>query len=269
MKSLIKKLIPFGLAKVLRGIWQRLMSLYYYGRKYECPFCGNTFRKLLDGGFDLPVIKEKEIIGAGRRPNNICPRCYSTDRDRLIYTYLKKYSPIFEEELSVLHIAPSGSLKSLLSSLKNLNYQSGVKYHEGFYYSKNISLIDITELIFKDNSFDVIFCNHVLEHIHDDRKAMGELFRVLKPRGWAILQVPISHLLDKTYENPTITDPKEREAHFGQFDHVRIYGKDYVNRLSEIGFRVKEFIPSTKIKEKNIERFAINKNEILFVVFKD
>ncbi len=94
MKSLIKKLIPFNLAKRLRGIWQRVMGLYYYGNKYECPFCGNTFRKLLDGGFDLSVIKEKEIIGAGRRSNNICPRCYSTDRDRLIYTYLKKSSPI-------------------------------------------------------------------------------------------------------------------------------------------------------------------------------
>jgi len=165
MKSTIKKLIPFSFAQKLRGIWQRTMSLYYYGHKHECPFCGNTFRKLLAGGFDLPVIKEKEIIGGGRRANLLCPRCYSTDRDRLILTYLKKSSPIFEQKLKVLHIAPSGSLKALLSTLDNLDYQSGVKYHEGFYYSKDISLIDITELSFSDDSFDVILCNHVLEHI--------------------------------------------------------------------------------------------------------
>ncbi len=144
-----------------------------------------------------------------------------------------------------------------------------MKYHEGFYYSKDISLIDITKLSFEDNSFDVIFCNHVLEHILDDRKAMGELYRVLKPGGWSILQVPISNLLDETYENSTITDPKEREAHFGQFDHVRIYGKDYVKRLSDIGFKVKEVSPLTEWEDNNIEKYAINKNEVLFVAFKD
>jgi len=269
MKSTIKKLIPFSFAQKLRGIWQRTMSLYYYGHKYECPFCGNTFRKLLPGGFDLPIIKEKDIIGGGRRANCICPRCYSTDRDRLILTYLKKSSPIFEQKLKVLHIAPSGSLKAKLSTQDNLDYQSGVKYHEGFYYSKDISLIDITELSFSDDTFDVIFCNHVLEHIHDDKKAMSELFRVLKPGGWSILQVPISNLLDETYENSTITDPKEREVHFGQFDHVRIYGKDYVKRLSDVGFRVKEVSPLTEWKDNNIERYAVNKKEVLFVAYKD
>lgn len=269
MKSTIKKLIPFSLAQKLRGIWQRIMSVYYYGHKYECPFCENTFRKLLSGGFDLSVIKEKEIIGAGRRANSICPRCYSTDRDRLIFTYLKNSTPIFEQKLSLLHVAPSGSLKALLSKSKNLKYQSGVKYYEGFYYSKDTAIIDITELSFDNNSFDVIFCNHVLEHIHDDRKAMSELYRVLKTGGWAILQVPISNLLDETYENPSITDPKEREFHFGQFDHVRIYGKDYIKRLSDVGFSVKEVNPLTELKENNIERYAVNKKEVLFVVSKD
>lgn len=269
MKSKIKEIIPFSLGKKLRGIWQRTMSIYYYGHKYECPFCGNTFRKLLAGGFDLSVIIEKEIIGAGRRDNCVCPRCYSTDRDRLIHFYLKNSSPIFDQNLDLLHIAPSGGLKALLSTLKNINYQSGVKYHEGFYYSKDISMIDVTKLSFNDESFDVILCNHVLEHIHDDRKAMSELFRVLKPGGWAILQVPISNILDVTYENSAITDPKDRENHFGQFDHVRIYGKDYVKRLNASGFRVKEISPLSEWKENNIERFAVNEKEILFVAYKD
>ncbi len=269
MKSKIKKIIPFKIGKKIRGIWQRTQAVYYYGNKYECPFCGNTFRKMLPGGYDLPVIKEKQIIGAGRRANCICPRCYSTDRDRLIYLYLKNSSSIFTNQLDVIHIAPSGSLVALFSSLKNINYQSGVKYHEGFYYSKDITLIDITKLSFKDQSFDVIFCNHVLEHIHDDRKAMSELYRILRPGGWAILQVPISNILDKTYEDPNITGSKEREVYFGQFDHVRIYGKDYTNRLEESGFKIQEVKPAIEWKENNIDKYAINKEEVLFIASKD
>ena len=269
MKSKIKKLIPFTIGKKLRGIWQRTQVIFYYGNNYECPFCGTKLRKLLPGGFDLPIIKEKQIIGAGRRNNCICPRCYSTDRDRLIYLYLKNHTSIFEKKLDVIHIAPSGSLKALLSSLKNINYQSGVKYHEGFYYSKDISLIDITDLFFKDDSFDVILCNHVLEHIIDDTKAMSELYRILKPGGWAILQVPISNLLENTYENPDIIDPAEREKHFGQFDHVRIYGKDYTQKLKDVGFSVSEIKPLTDWKENNIKRYAVNNSEILFVAHKE
>lgn len=269
MKSKLKKFIPFKVGQKLRGIWQKTQSLYFYGNTYECPFCKNTFRKLLDGGTDLPVIKEKKIIGAGRRSNCVCPRCYSTDRDRLIYLYLMNGSNIKKEELDVIHIAPSGSLKAFLKSLPNLNYRSGVKYHEGFYYSKDISLIDITKLDFEDNTFDVVFCNHVLEHITDDHKAMSELYRIMRPGAWAILQVPISKVLEKTYEDSTITDPKDREKHFGQFDHVRIYGQDYPKKLTDIGFKVKEFDPQRNFNKSEVEKYAINKEEILFVAFKD
>jgi len=269
MISKIKKLIPASIGRKIKVIWQRIQALYYFGNKYECPFCGGTFRKLLPGGTDLSVIQEKQIIGAGRRDNCVCPRCYSTDRDRLIYLYLKNISPIFTENLDVIHIAPENSLQKLLTSLKNINYKTGIKYHEGIYYSEDVSLVDITELSFKDESFNVIICNHVLEHIIDDNKAMSELFRVLKPGGWTILQVPISNILDKTYEDPNITDPKEREIHFGQFDHVRIYGRDYINRLEKVGFNVKEVNLAAELKENDIGKYAINNNEILFIASKD
>ncbi len=269
MRSKIKKFIPFFIGKKLRGLWQRTQTVYYFGYKYKCPFCKNSFRKLLAGGFDLPVIYEKEIIGAGRRKNCVCPRCYSTDRDRLILLYLQNYSNIFTDKLDVIHVAPSGSLKAFLSKLDNINYQAGVKYHEGFYYSKDISIIDITDLKFEDKSFDVIFCNHVLEHIIDDHKAMSELYRILRPGGWAILQVPISRVLTETYEDSSITDPKEREKHFGQFDHVRIYGQDYPKRLEKAGFRVKQFDPVEYMNLLEAEKYAINQKEILFVAYKD
>ncbi len=269
MKSKLKKLIPFDLGKKLRGYWQKSQSVFYYGNNYYCPFCKHSFRKLLPGGSDLPVIKEKNIIGAGRRNNCVCPRCYSTDRDRLIYHYLKNYSNIFKDHLKVIHIAPSGGLKALLSGLKNLEYQQGVKYHEGFYYSKDISIIDITDLSFEDKSFDVIICNHVLEHIIEDGLAMKELYRILKPGGWAILQVPISFTIDETYENPEITDPKDREVHFGQFDHVRIYGGDYIQRLRNAGFKVEEINPYIDWKDENkLDRLAVNRKEHLFIAHK-
>ena len=101
--------------------------------------------------------------------------------------------------------------------------------------------MDITDIDYPDSTFDTIICNHVLEHIIDDHKAMSELHRVLKPGGWAILQVPISFSLDKTFEDASVTAPEEREQVFGQCDHVRIYAPDYIDRLEQAGFQVSPF----------------------------
>tara|TARA_Y100001978_G_C23621977_1_gene398953 strand:+ start:86 stop:892 length:807 start_codon:yes stop_codon:yes gene_type:complete len=268
MKSIIKKIIPFSLGKKLRGIYQRFLGIYYFGKRFTCPYCGNTFRKMLPGGSTLPKNAEMRIIGGGRRNNCVCPRCYATDRDRLIYLYLNQHSDFLEKELKVLHVAPSGSLKAFIKRQSNISYQEGIKYHEGFYYAKDIAIIDITNLSFEDNSFDVIFCNHVLEHVIEDNVAMKELHRVLKPNGWAILQVPISAILEETFEDFSKTTEKEREEHFGQFDHVRIYGSDYKDRLADAGFKVDVIHPEKDWKSNNFEKYAINKEEKLYVVHK-
>ena len=224
----------------------------------------------MPGGFDLPVIIEKKIIGGGRRENCICPRCYSTDRDRLINLYIGSHIKLSKEKLKMLHIAPSGSLKAFFTSLDNIDYQAGTKYHEGFYYSKETMILDITNLAFEDNRFDIIMCNHVLEHVNDDNKAMQELYRVLKPGGLGILQVPISAVLNQTYENPDIIDPKDREEHFGQFDHVRLYGADYPEKLKKVGFEVKLLKPNENSWIiDNIDYYAVNPNEVLYVVSKN
>lgn len=269
MKSAIKKLIPHSLARRVREIWQQIHALFYYGDKYYCPFCENNFRKLLPGGHDLPVIKEKQIIGAGLRNNCVCPRCHSTDRDRLIHLYLTNFTSILSETNSLLHVAPSGSLESLLKTIPNLKYDAGIKYHEGFYFSKDIPIIDIRELKYKDQNFDIIICNHVLEHIKEDLKAMKELYRVMKPGGWGLLQVPISNIIDKTYEDFTLTKNEDREREFGQFDHVRIYGSDYVDRLIKAGFKVEIVNPSADWGLKDLDKYAINKNELLYIVHKN
>jgi ubiquinone/menaquinone biosynthesis C-methylase UbiE len=125
--------------------------------------------------------------------------------------------------------------------------------------------IDITDISFENDYFDFIICNHVLEHIQDDRKAMNELFRVLKPSGEAVLQVPISKYNKKTFEDVTIIDPEGREKYFGQKDHVRIYGKDYKERLESVGFKVELYDIKNELNIKNIRKYGFNKDEILYI----
>ena len=127
---------------------------------------------------------------------------------------------------------------------------------------------NITELPFEDNSFDVIFCNHVLEHIPDDSKAMQELFRVLKKGGMGIFQIPQDLNRETTFEDHTITDPKKRTASFGQYDHIRIYGRDSFNKLRAVGFDVKEVDYTKELSPTLVERYRLAKGEILPVVFK-
>jgi len=220
---------------------------------------------MLSGGFDLPVIKTMQIIGAGRRKNMVCPGCNSTDRDRLMYFFLEK-NKLLKNNISLLHIAPEPSLGTFLKSNVNGLYISGAKYHEGVYYHDSMKIIDIEALTFESNSFDMVICNHVLEHVADDHQAMAEIYRVLKSGGAAILQVPWSPLLETTYEDPSIIDQIGREKHFGQFDHVRLYGMDYRKRLENGGFHVSTFsvqdLLETTIEKKN---FALNPQEIIFV----
>ena len=126
--------------------------------------------------------------------------------------------------------------------------------------------MDITDIQYDDDSFDAIVCCHVLEHVLDDRKAISEFYRTLKPGGWAILQVPVSLSLYTTLEDPTVTTREGRERVFGQANHVRLYGKNYKNRLEEAGFSVEEF-EWTKSNERYggpTNRYALNENEVIY-----
>jgi len=127
---------------------------------------------------------------------------------------------------------------------------------------------DILDLPFEDNSFDMVLCNHVLEHIEDDAKAMSELYRVLKPSGMGIFQIPQDLSLEKTYEDFNITSEEERKKHFGQYDHVRIYGKDYFDRLRKVGFKVEEVNYSKTIANELVDKYRLTKGEILPVCIK-
>jgi SAM-dependent methyltransferase len=271
MKILVKKLIPSKIAYTIKEVKQSLESLFFSGNDYECPFCKGTFRKFLPGGENLPFFKDNKIIGGGRRLNMLCPRCHSTDRDRLVYFYLTSHEMLSKKNISLLHIAPEPALNKYLKMIPNVAYTCGDKFekgYDGFYYDKDTLRLDLTELPFSDNSFDIVICNHVLEHVINEKKALNEIYRVLKPSGWAILQVPVASEFEQTKENNADSEEK-RALLYGQKDHVRLYGLDYLSRLKSHGFRVKDWSPNKLFDQNHLQRFAINALEKVFIASKD
>ena len=191
----------------------------------------------------------------------LCPVCGTVDRGRLLYLFLVNKTDIFEKPKKLLHVAPEVCLQDILRSKANIDYLTAD------ISQKNVMIeMDITDIQFPDESFDAIICNHVLEHIIDDGKAMSELYRTLKPGGWAILQVPLSLTLKNTYEDASITTEAAREQAFGQNDHVRIYAADYKDRLTHAGFTVEVFKWVDEAENFGGRRnlFGLNEDESVF-----
>jgi predicted SAM-dependent methyltransferase len=236
------------------------LSRLFAGDRFECPFCGGRFSRFLPFGDDLSAFKEKRVVGAGHRPNALCPQCLSLDRERLVYLYLKTKTGVFRDQTRLLHVAPEKNLKRLLEASPNIDYAAA----DSVSPLARVKM-DVTRIPYAADSFDVIICNHVLEHVQDDRRAMAELYRVLKPAGCAILQVPVSMLLDETCEESAVDTPKERERLFGQSDHVRIYARDYKERLEEAGFGVELYNFAEEMGESFSARWGLIKEENLYV----
>ncbi|TAK69167.1 MAG: class I SAM-dependent methyltransferase [Actinomycetota bacterium] len=191
----------------------------YRGNRVECPLCGGHFDRF------MPV---------KNRTNAKCPRCAALERHRRVGLFLRERTDLFDAKLRVLHIAPERSLRRTLGRLEKLDYLTGDLYAHGVDLQ-----LDITAIDFPDDSFDVILCSHVLEHVTDDRVAMAEFARILRPAGWAVLNVPCDPNRTEIYEDASIVDPAERAKHFGQRDHVRWYTVDgFAARLTESGFTV-------------------------------
>jgi predicted SAM-dependent methyltransferase len=205
------------------------------------------------------------VVGGGYRPNALCPICGSIDRERLLYLYLLHKTDIFEKPGKLLHVAPESRLKKLFQTKKSVDYLTA-----DLFSTDVMVKMDITAIQFSDDYFDAIICNHVLEHIIDDGKAMSELYRILKPGGWAILQVPLSLTLKSTYEDFSISTTEGREKAFGQFDHVRIYAKDYQDRLAKAGFKVNIFNWASEAGNFGGKRnlFGLNEEEPVYFVSK-
>lgn len=237
----------------------------YFGFKFRCPFCQATLRKFLPFGLNHPLMVQKEVVGGGLRPQALCPVCGSLDRERLVYLYLKNKTDVFNQPLRLLHVAPEPRLRAILQKQPNIAYLAADLISQ-----PGLVAMDITAIQFPDKTFEAIICCHVLEHIVEDAQALSELYRVLKPGGFAVLQVPMSLNLTKTYEDVTITSKKERERAFGLTGHVRIYARDYLKRLERAGFRVNVFSwPDYHQKfggKGNV--FGLNKKEDLFCAFR-
>ena len=240
-------LFPFQKSfPLLIVIYIKLRKFFYKGKKKYCPCCEGYFRKFLPVGIEI-------------RSSGQCPLCGSLKRHRLIFLFLKYKTDFFSNTLKVLHFAPREILQMKFKNMPNLDYIS-----TDLYSSFVMIKMDITDIKFNDNSFDVIICNRVLEHVNNDKTAMKELYRILKPNGWAIIQVPIDYSLEKTFEDPNIVNPEERKRLFGQEDHVRLYGRDYIHRLKEAGFTViiKNF--TDELSEELINKFELDKNEKIY-----
>ena len=230
-----------------------VISWYLRGDKFTDPIDGRSFRKFLPYGYGK------------QRENALSPSTLSLERHRLMWLFLRDNTTFFTatKKLKVLHIAPEQCFLDIFRKQQNLNYITSD-------LESPIADVkaDICDLPFKENEFDVVFCNHVLEHISNDTKAMQELYRVLKPGGFGIFQIPQDLSKAITFEDNTITDRKERAKLFGQYDHVRVYGRDYFDKLRSIGFKVDEVDYTKKITLDKIEKYCLMKNEILPVCYK-
>ena len=227
------------------------LKIYLKGSRYTDPIDGSGFRKFLPYGYE------------NQRENVLSPSTLSLERHRLLWLYLKNETEFFSKKLKVLHFAPEQAFYKRFRNLSNLDYTTT---------DLNSPLADvkadICDLPFKNGSFDFILCNHVLEHIPDDEKAMQELYRILKPGGTAILQIPQELDRAETFQDNSITDPKERAKIFGQYDHVRVYGRDYFDKLRAIGFKVDEADYTSQLSQADIEKYRLAKGEIIPVCHK-
>ncbi|QBA63470.1 class I SAM-dependent methyltransferase [Muriicola soli] len=247
----ILKLFPRPLL-IRMSYWVRpFLTFALKGNKYTDPIDGKRFRKFLPYGYENP------------RENVLSPSTLSLERHRLLWLYLRRETDFFHKSLKVLHFAPEQAFYKRFKKLENLDYTTT---------DLNSPLADvkadICDLPFEDNTYDIILCNHVLEHIPDDSKAMSELFRVMKPGGWGIFQVPQELDRETTFEDDSITDKKERAEIFGQYDHVRIYGRDYFKKLEIAGFIVKPVPYSTELSAEEVDQYRLAKNEVIPLVYK-
>ncbi|MGC6430113.1 MAG: class I SAM-dependent methyltransferase [Jejuia sp.] len=254
MKKLFKvalNLVPRPLLIRISYLVKPILAFFLKGNNFTDPIDGKSFKMFLPYGY------------GSQRNNVLSPSTLSLERHRLLWLYLKNETTFFREELKVLHFAPEQAFYKRFKTLDNLDYVTT---------DLNSPLADvkadICNLPFKNDEFDVILCNHVLEHIPDDIKAMQELFRIMKPDGWGIFQIPQDLNRATTFEDDTITDKKERAKIFGQYDHVRVYGRDYFDKLRSIGFTVEEVDYTKNLSRDFIEKYCLAEGEIIPVVYK-
>lgn len=233
--------LPAPLRELLKRLIHIVQTVPYFGTERYCPVCGKSSRKFRPYG--CPPRKEAK-----------CVYCMAVERHRLLWLFLKHKTDLFDGKTKeMLHIAPESCFEP------RFKRAIGDGYLTADLYNNAMVKMDITNIEYPDQSFDVIYCSHVLEHVLDDSKAMSEFYRVLKSDGWAILLVPIG--AEKTYEDPLIVTPQDRLKAFGQEDHVRLYGPDYVDRLRAAGFKVEIAATKDLVKPTEANKMGLTNTE--------
>ncbi len=273
--KLILNTIPRPILIRLSIVVRPILAFLLKGSRFTDPIDGKSFRMFLPYGY------------GNQRNNVLSPSTLSLERHRLLWLYLQNETDFFQSELdSDSPVTQNKRIKlrkdaETSSALKVLHFAPEQEFFKRFKKQTNIEYTttdllspladvkaDICNLPFEDNAYDIIFCNHVLEHIPDDTKAMQELFRVLKPGGMGIFQIPQDLSRASTFTDDTIVDQKERAKIFGQYDHVRVYGRDYFDKLRSIGFKIIEEDYTHKIAPELVEKYCLAKGEIIPVCFK-
>ncbi len=256
---MISKLFKFLLKYIPRPWLIRLsypakavLPLLLRGNRYVDPIDGKGYRKFLPYGY-----------GNRQRPNVLAPGSLSLERHRLLWLYLKRHTDFFTAEKTMLHVAPEQCFYKRFRKMKNLNYVTADLE------SPLADLkFDLHDIPLPDNTYDIIFCHHVLEHVEDDIRCMQELCRILKLGGMDIMQVPQDVNRQETFSDPSITDEAERIRLFGQYDHVRVYGLDYPERLRSAGFKVEGYHFDKDLTVEEIDKYRLMPGEILYVCSK-
>ena len=249
MKSIIRLIlnyIPRTILTRASTFIKPIIRLYLSGNRYTDPIDGRSFRSFIPYGYN------------NVRKNALSPSTYSLERHRMLWLYLKNETDIFTKKIRLLHFAPEPAFHKIFKNCNNISYDT-IDLNSPLAEIK----ADICDLPIENDTYDYILCNHVLEHIDDDIKAMRELYRVLKKGGIGIFQIPIDVKRKNTFEDPSITSPKQRNKIFGQYDHVRIYGMDYFDRLKSVGFSVNQIYYGEKLSEEEIFKYCLSKNEII------
>jgi SAM-dependent methyltransferase len=242
MQPAIKKILK----RTALPLYLQFRGLYYTGSNVTCPCCKHSFSRFLP-------------LGINRRPGQ-CPRCRSNERDRALWLYMNKNPDFIRTGKKILHIGPETIFYNYFKNIKGLHYTPADKFAQMFEstYPTDTIYLDIVHMPeIPDNTYDVILCSHVLEYVKEDDQAMSELFRVLKPNGTALLQVPVKPGMKVTYEDDSINTPAQRALIFGDPGHIRFYGEDYADKLTAQGFET-DFIPFTTLfTQEEIQQYGL------------
>lgn len=259
MKELLKHFIPHN--------WRPYIKrLFWFGFSHHCKVCNAHVRHLLPEGYNFQVLLDLDVVGGEHLSGRTCPVCYANMRTRLVWFYLSSECK-FNERTKLLHLAPEMGIYWNLSASKTVDYIVGDINPNRYPWALGICRVDITDMhSYPDASFDVILANHILEHVPDDKRALSEILRVLRPGGCAILQVPISMRNEHTLEDLAITTPREREQTYGQFDHLRLYGhQDFPCLLERVGFNVTFYNAFDRYEKNELTSWLLNPRETIFV----